>query len=349
MCTGMKSTPALSALSGESVYSAMTPFNYCCLIAGNGCGRIEFLDIGTKSVSYHWDILPHSKLRRSRHSALSRSMDDGLRAQRVSMDDDHGQSGQRPQHHDVPGHWCSGSGSARSVTAIAVRPNQREVAVGLSDGQIVILDLRNGFVVESFHRFRAEMARLFWSDDNVLIALCRDEGLWVFDCNQISRLYLKSTLRFRRYPRRRLFDLDTAAHCGSTSSSSSKGRKSKLVSISGSGPGSKWGSKSGSNLKLKSKSASISTAERSKLHQQISKKLVEIGDAQNGSDHALTLKSAEGAATTMRSQSAAVDVLHLDDEWTSTRGRSRKRKRAALPTLSRYLNEFHQHFHDLMT
>ena len=44
--SGHRSDVTLWRQDEQSVYSAMTPFNYCCLLAGNAFGRIEFLDIG---------------------------------------------------------------------------------------------------------------------------------------------------------------------------------------------------------------------------------------------------------------------------------------------------------------
>eukprot|EP01083_Nonionella_stella_P299576 1018259_1 len=221
-------------------YTCMTPFNYCCLLAGNQKGRIEFLDINTRSCSYDWEILPHSKLNLSKIDKIDNAMS-------VSS--------------------AVSSSSIRRVTAISVRSNQREVAVGLSDGQIVILDLRNGFIVESFHEFNSEITKLYWCCDNILIALCRDEGLYVFNCNQISRLYLKSCSKFKQYRKEKLYVMDEANHTGSNNKKSKK--SNKFVSI---GNGDRDHDKDNTELFFENKS---------KLHQQISKKLIEIGDASN--------------------------------------------------------------------
>ena len=259
--------------SSTDKYTCMTPFNYCCLLAGNQKGRIEFLDINTRSCSYDWEILPHSSIyhhnsssHHHHHSTLSSS-----------------QNHHSHHHKDINGTSSSSipsssSSSQRRVTAIAVRNNQREVAVGLSDGQIVILDLRNGFIVESFHEFNYEITKLYWSNDNILIALCRDQGLYVFNCNQISRLYLQSCQKFNKYPKDNLFKLDNYKSILS-SSSSKKSKKKQLVTIGNSlNNHNNDHSLSTNNVNDDDR---LSTMDKNKLHQQISKKLIEIGDASN--------------------------------------------------------------------
>ena len=243
-------------------YTCMTPFNYCCLLAGNQKGRIEFLDINTRSCSYDWEILPHSKLRDLNN--INKRVSDNI---------------------DITDIASSSSSTTRRVTAISVRNNQREVAVGLSDGQIVILDLRNGFIVESFHEFKSEITKLYWSNDNILIALCRDEGLYVFNCNQISRLYLESCTKFKKYPKKKLFVLDDEPT--SSSRSSKKKQKSRLVTIGNSLNSRDW-EKIEKIEKIEKKEDEL--LDKNKLHQQISKKLIEIGDASNDNDLKQILK-----------------------------------------------------------
>ena len=189
-------------------YTCMTPFNYCCLLAGNQKGRIEFLDINTRSCSYDWEILPHSAVYGSSHSYSYSHSHVSSSSHHHSASHHHSSSNSNIGGSSRDHQSSSSSSTQRHVTAIAVRNNQREVAVGLSDGQIVILDLRNGFIVESFHEFNYEIHKLYWSTDNILIALCRDQGLYVFNCNQISRLYLQSCQKFDKYPRNKLFMLD---------------------------------------------------------------------------------------------------------------------------------------------
>merc|ERR1711933_583885 len=96
-------------------------------------------------------------------------------------------------------------------------------------------------------------------------------GIYVFDCNQISRLYLRQQHKFDKYPKDKLFELDT--NNTENSKKNKKKNKNKLVTIG-----------NGINEKFEIERNGEPDFNKQRLHQQISKKLIEIGDASNMND-----------------------------------------------------------------
>ncbi len=124
--------------------------------------------------------------------------------------------------------------------------------------------------------------KLYWSIDNILIALGHHQRLYVFNCNQISRLYLKSCTKFKKYPKDELFKLDTP------NKNHKKTKSKKLLTIANRGMNDQKDILKDEKLKEHQKHV----LDKNKLHQQISKKLIEIGDASNaGKDNEMNEKN----------------------------------------------------------